>query len=309
MENILQIQHISKSYTDHKALDDVSFDIPRGSIYGLLGPNGAGKTTLIRVVNKITIPDCGKVIFNGHEITTEDIYHIGYMPEERGLYKKMRVGDQAIFFACLKGMDRITARASLIKWFDRLGISDWWDKKIEDLSKGMAQKIQFICTVIHEPELIIFDEPFSGFDPVNANILKEEILRLREGGSTIIFSTHNMESVEEICDDITLIDKSRNILSGPVDEIRHKAGDNIFQVVYRDASQSLESMLEGRASVLGEPVGIIGGYLQQKIHINSNDDVREVISRLNSNTCLRSFQEMVPSMNDIFIRTVSGTKQ
>ena len=205
MNPILKIENVSKTYADHKALDDVSLEIPEGSIYGLLGPNGAGKTTLIRIINRITLPDCGHVFFDGHEITIDDIYNIGYMPEERGLYKKMRVGDQAVFFARLKGLERMEAQTRLRQWFDRLEISDWWDKKIEDLSKGMAQKIQFICTVIHQPKLLIFDEPFSGFDPINADLLKRGILRLRDNGATVIFSTHNMESVEEICDDITLI--------------------------------------------------------------------------------------------------------
>ena len=227
MDSILRIENVSKTYTGHKALDDVSMEIPRGSIYGLLGPNGAGKTTLIRVVNHMTLPDCGKVWFQDHEITADDIYQIGYMPEERGLYKKMKVGEQAVFFARMRGMSKFNATRKLHQWFDRLGLSEWWDKKVEDLSKGMAQKVQFITTVVHEPKLLIFDEPFSGFDPINANLLKEEILGLRDRGATVIFSTHNMESVEEICDDITLINKSRNILSGPVDEIRRKDAEII----------------------------------------------------------------------------------
>lgn len=309
MSAILQAENVSKSYTGHKALDDVSVEIPEGAIYGLLGPNGAGKSTLIRIINRITLPDSGRILFHGHEITADDIFHIGYMPEERGLYKKMRVGDQTIFFARLKGMDRITARVRLIEWFDRLGISDWWDKKIEDLSKGMAQKVQFICTAIHEPELLIFDEPFSGFDPINADILKREILRLRDNGSTIILSTHNMESVEEICDSITLINKSRCILSGSVDEIRRNSGGNIFQITYRDASAPLESILDGKGSLIGEQKGMIGGYTQQKIHIPSDDMIRNVIEALNGNCYLRSFQEIVPSMNDIFINAVNKSNE
>ena len=304
MNPILRIEHVSKTYTGHKALDDVSMEIPRGSIYGLLGPNGAGKTTLIRVVNRMTIPDCGKVWFEDHEINPDDIYQIGYMPEERGLYKKMKVGEQAVFFARMRGMGRFEAIDKLRQWFDRLGIIDWWDKKVEDLSKGMAQ---FIATVVHEPKLLIFDEPFSGFDPINANLLKQEILGLRDRGATVIFSTHNMESVEEICDDITLINKSQNILSGSVEEIRRKAGGNTFQVIFSGDNEKFESAVSGKANLIGDPEGMIGGYSQQKIHIPSNDDVHYVIGSLNDSVNLRSFQEIIPSMNDIFIRAVNGT--
>ena len=307
MDPILKIENVSKTYTGHKALDDVSMEIPRGSIYGLLGPNGAGKTTLIRVVNRMTIPDCGKVWFENHEITADDIYHIGYMPEERGLYKKMKVGEQAVFFARMHGMARFDAIEKLRKWFDRLGIIEWWDKKVEDLSKGMAQKVQFITTVVHEPKLLIFDEPFSGFDPINANILKQEILGLRDRGATVIFSTHNMESVEEICDDITLINKSQNILSGSVEEIRRKAGGNTFLVVFNGSQDAFIKSVDGKANLIGDSEGLIGGYTQQKIHIASDDDIRPVIGALNENVNLRSFQEIIPSMNDIFIRAVNGT--
>ena len=307
MDPSLKIENVSKTYTGHKALDDVSLEIPRGSIYGLLGPNGAGKTTLIRVVNRMTIPDCGKVWFENREITADDIYQIGYMPEERGLYKKMKVGEQAVFFARMHGMGRFEAINKLRKWFDRLGLIEWWDKKVEDLSKGMAQKVQFITTVVHEPKLLIFDEPFSGFDPINANILKQEILGLRDRGATVIFSTHNMESVEEICDDITLINKSHNILSGSVEEIRRKAGGNTFLVVFSGSQDDFIKSVSGKADLLGESEGLIGGYTQQKIHIASDDDIRTVIGALNENVNLRSFQEIIPSMNDIFIRAVNGT--
>lgn len=223
MDTILKVENVSKSYTGHKALEDVSLSVPRGAVYGLLGPNGAGKTTLIRVITRITLADKGRVLLDGKVITEEDIFHIGYMPEERGLYKKMRVGEQAIFFARLKGMSKSDAEARLKGWFERLELADWWNRKVEDLSKGMAQKVQFISTVVHEPKLLIFDEPFSGFDPINADRLKQEILGLRDRGATIIFSTHNMASVEEICDHITLINKSHNILSGSVEEIRREA--------------------------------------------------------------------------------------
>ena len=280
MDSILKIEHVSKTYTGHKALDDVSMEIPRGSIYGLLGPNGAGKTTLIRVVNHMTIPDCGKVWFEGHEITADDIYQIGYMPEERGLYKKMKVGEQAVFFARMRGMSRMQATRKLKEWFERLGLSEWWDKKVEDLSK---------------------------FDPINQNLLKEEILGLRDRGATVIFSTHNMESVEEICDDITLINKSHNILSGSVEEIRRKAGGNTFQVLYSGTPEQFNAAIDGKADLIGDSEGVIGGYTQQKIHIPSDDDVRAVIGTLNESVKLRSFQEIIPSMNDIFIRAVNGT--
>ena len=305
--NILRIEGISKSFANHKALDNVSLEIPQGSIYGLLGPNGAGKTTLIRVINRITIPDSGKVYLDNREITTEDIMHIGYMPEERGLYVKMRVGEQVLFFARLHGLSKPEATKRAKEWFVRFGIEDWGDKKIEDLSKGMAQKIQFICTVIHEPKLLIFDEPFSGFDPINAELLKQEILRLRNNGSTIILSTHNMSSVEELCDNITLINKSKNILSGSVEEIRTKAGGNTFTVTYGGEKDNFFSALEDKAELIGEPENILGGYTSCKIHISRNDDIRSVIAAINEKCNLRSFQEIIPSMNDIFIRAVNGT--
>lgn len=307
MDNILEIEGVTKDYPGHRALDSVSLKVPRGSVYGLLGPNGAGKTTLIRVINNMTKPDGGTVLFNGHSISEEDIYRIGYMPEERGLYQKMRVGDQAVFFARLRGMSRQDAEKKLHGWFDRLEISDWWNKKVEDLSKGMAQKVQFISTVVHEPELLIFDEPFSGFDPINAELLKREILGLRDRGATILFSTHNMGSVEEICDDITLINDSRNVLSGNVDDIRRRAGENTFQVVYSGDSAEFARLLGGKVELVGEPEGKIGGYTSQKIHIKGESDVRPVIALINDNFRLRSFQEMIPGMNDIFIRAVNGT--
>ena len=307
MDPILIIENVSKAYTGHKALDNVSMEVPRGSIYGLLGPNGAGKTTLIRIINRMTLPDCGKVLFNGHEITADDIYRTGYMPEERGLYKKTKVGEQAVFFARLHGMTRQDATNRLHEWFDRLGLKDCWDMNVEDLSKGMAQKVQFITTVIHEPTLLIFDEPFSGFDPINQNLLKQEILALRDRGATIILSTHNMESVEEICDNITLINKSQNILSGQVQEIRRKAGGNTFLVVFRGTREQFINAIQGKALLIGESKDYMGVYTQQKIHIENDDDVRAVIGALNDSVNLRSFQEIIPSMNDIFIRAVNGT--
>jgi ABC-2 type transport system ATP-binding protein len=229
------------------------------------------------------------------------------MPEERGLYKKMRVGEQAIFFARLKGLDRHNAERRLREWFERLDIKDWWNRNVEDLSKGMAQKVQFITTVLHEPQLLIFDEPFSGFDPINANLLKEEILRLRDRGATIIFSTHNMASVEEICDHITLINLSRNILSGSVEEIRRAAGGNTFEITHRSSDSEFAETVGTLANIIGESRGLVGGYTATKIHIPRNEDIREVIARLNDRCELRSLQEMMPSMNDIFIRAVNNT--
>ena len=246
-------------------------------------------------------------MLDGKEISVDDIFNIGYMPEERGLYKKMRVGEQAIFFARLKGLDKRDAERRLHEWFERLNISDWWSRKVEDLSKGMAQKVQFISTVLHEPKLLIFDEPFSGFDPINANLLKEEILGLRDRGATIIFSTHNMASVEEICDHITLINKSRNILSGPVEQIRRTAGGNTFEITHRSSHAEFTETVGTLANVIGESRGLVGGYTATKIHIPRNEDIREVVARLNDRCELRAMQEMMPSMNDIFIRAVNGT--
>ena len=305
--DLLKIENITKRYSAHTALDNVSLDVPRGSIYGLLGPNGAGKTTLIRVINRITLPDAGRVIFDGREITDQDIYQIGYMPEERGLYKKMKVGEQAIFFAQLKGLSRREAIVRLKEWFVRLGIESWWNRKVEDLSKGMAQKVQFITTVLHEPKLLIFDEPFSGFDPINANLLKQEILRLRDKGATVIFSTHNMSSVEEICDHITLINKSRNILSGSVDEVRRRFGENVFEVTYSGQATTFEQTMQPVAEMLSSSAMADSPYTCSRIRIKDTASVRDSITIANEAVELRSFREVIPSMNDIFIRAVEGT--
>ena len=304
--NILQIENLTKRYSNHTALSDVSLNVPRGSVYGLLGPNGAGKSTLIRVINRITLPDAGRVLFDGKPITDEDIYQIGYLPEERGLYKKMKVGEQALFFARLKGLSRRDALQRLKKWFVRLGIESWWDKKVEDLSKGMAQKVQFITTVLHEPKLLIFDEPFSGFDPINANILKQEIMRLRDEGATVIFSTHNMSSVEEICDHITLINKSRNILSGSVDEVRRRFGENIFEVVYGGDKDAFEGVMSPVAEMLSTAEVADSAYHTSRIRLKDTATVRESIALANDAVELRSWSEVIPSMNDIFIRAVEG---
>ena len=304
---LLNIENVTKRYSGHTALSDVSLEVPQGSIYGLLGPNGAGKTTLIRVINRITLPDAGRVIFNSHPITDQDIYNIGYLPEERGLYKKMKVGEQAIFFARLKGLSRQEAILRLKKWFVRLGIESWWNRKVEDLSKGMAQKVQFITTVLHQPKLLIFDEPFSGFDPINANLLKQEILRLRDEGATVIFSTHNMSSVEEICDHITLINKSHNILSGSVDEVRRRFGENIFEVTFSGEEEIFASSIAPMADVLNSAKLADSPYTCSRIRLKDGVSVREGIATANEAVELRSFKEVIPSMNDIFIRAVEGT--
>ena len=302
--DLIRIENITKRYSGHTALDNVSLSIPQGSIYGLLGPNGAGKTTLLRIINRIITADTGRVLLGDKEITADDIRHIGYMPEERGLYKKMKLGEQAVFFARIKGLSHKEATLKARTWFDKFGINDWWDKKVGDLSKGMAQKVQFIVTVLHEPKLLIFDEPFSGFDPINANLLKEEILALRDKGATIIFSTHNMSSVEELCDHITLIDKSRNILSGNVDEIRHSHGTNIFEINYRGEEQRLTEALAGKCTMLATEASPIG-INKARIHIATDSEVRGVIAAANESVELRSFSEVIPTMNDIFIRAVN----
>lgn len=310
MDNIiLSAENIVKTFTRHKALDNVSIEVPRSKVYGLLGPNGAGKTTLIRIINHITAPDSGSVTFNGHQLTADDVANIGYLPEERGLYKKMKVGDQAIFFARLKGLGKAEATRSLKEWFERLEISSWWDRKVEELSKGMAQKVQFIVTVLHRPELLIFDEPFSGFDPINANVLKREILRLRDEGATVIFSTHNMSSVEELCDNISLINKSRNILTGSVRELRRQYSDNSFEFSFLGE----ESRMTEALSPLCREISTQGidrdGYLSVSLKLNSSDCLQEAISRANAAVDLRSFRQVLPSMDEIFIKTVEMFNQ
>ena len=302
--DILQVENVSKAYSSHLALDDVSLSVPEGKVYGLLGPNGAGKTTLIRIINHITAPDSGRVLFEGHQLTQADVEHIGYLPEERGLYKKMKVGEQAVFFARLKGLSKQDAVRELRKWFERFDILSWWDKKVEELSKGMAQKVQFIVTVLHRPKLLIFDEPFSGFDPINATLLKDEILKLKEEGSTIIFSTHNMSSVEEICDNITLINKSRNILSGNVDDIRRQYFGNRYDITFDgDPRQLMEQLqpLGGEFALLDPDAQ---GRYRLNFHLNDNATLRDAITVANSTVNIAGINESIASMNDIFIRAV-----
>lgn len=302
--NLVEINGVSKSFATHKALDDVSFVVPEGKIYGLLGPNGAGKTTLIRIINHITAPDSGTVTFNGHQLTAKDLVQIGYLPEERGLYKKMKVGDQAVFFARLKGLSRAEATRQLKIWFERFEISSWWDKKVEELSKGMAQKVQFIVTVLHKPKLLIFDEPFSGFDPVNANLLKEEILKLRDHGATVIFSTHNMASVEELCDNITLINKSHNVLTGNVEQLRRQFADGCYDLRFRGDAGALTDKLS--AIIDNREITVKDGINNMSLHIAPGHTLRELIAAANDTVEIMAVNEAMTSMNDIFIKTVGA---
>ena len=299
---LITCRNVSKRFGEKIALDNVSLDIPKGKIFGLLGPNGAGKTTLIRIINRITIPNSGSVLFNGQPITQDDVEKIGYLPEERGLYRKMKVGEQSMYLAQLKGMSSRDAADELKKWFVRFGIESWWNKKVEELSKGMAQKIQFITTVVHKPSLLILDEPFSGFDPVNAQVIREEILRLRDEGATIILSTHNMESVEELCDNIALINKSKVVITGGVDEIRRKYGNNNVELVYTGA-QTLTSA-HGKFNVLSDmdDSGRHTAVLALDEDSDTNSAISEIISR---GVKISSFRELVPRMNDIFIKLVT----
>ena len=300
---IIECKDICKNFGERVALDHVSLEIPKGKIFGLLGPNGAGKTTLIRIINRITIPSGGTILFDGRPITQEDVEKIGYLPEERGLYRKMRVGDQAMYFAQLKGMSSKEAKAELITWFKRFGIESWWDKKVEELSKGMAQKVQFITTVVHKPSLLILDEPFSGFDPVNAQVIREEILRLKDEGATIILSTHNMESVEELCDNIALFNKSHVVITGGVDEIRRQYGNNNVELVYT-SSQEVKSE-RGVFKVISDvdQSGRHTAVLALEEGSTPNEAIKEIIAQ---GLTVNSFKELVPRMNDIFIKLVTG---
>lgn len=305
-EAYLVAEHVVKRYAKHLALDDVSIQVHRGTVFGLLGPNGAGKTTLIRIINRITAPDSGKIYLDGKPFSTADVARIGYLPEERGLYRKMKVGEQAIYLARLKGVDKATATKRLREWFEKFEINDWWNKKVEELSKGMQQKVQFICTVIHDPDLLIFDEPFSGFDPVNAELLKREILALRDRGKTVIFSTHNMQSVEELCDDIALINHSKVVLSGQVSEVREHFGKGIINVILRCSTPLTEEELS--AFVVREKK-FEGDKQTLRIERNREQSNRSIIEALPTRCEIQLFEEEIPSMNDIFISTVEQQKE
>ena len=301
-EYMIRCEDVCKSFVEKKALDNVSVDIPKGKIFGLLGPNGAGKTTLIRIINRITIPNSGTILFDGRLITQADVRKIGYLPEERGLYRKMKVGDQAMYFARLKGMSVRDAASELKMCFEKFGIQSWWGKRVEELSKGMAQKVQFITTVVHRPSLLILDEPFSGFDPVNAQIIRDEILKLKDGGATIVLSTHNMESVEELCDNIALINKSHVVIAGGVDEIRRKYGNNHLEVIYT-ASSPLTS-LPGVYRVLSDrdDSSRHTAVLAAEETAGRSNVLKSLIAQP---VTVHSYRELVPRMNDIFIKLVT----
>lgn len=298
---MLQATNIEKNFGSYRALEDVGINVRQNSIFGLLGPNGAGKTTLIRIINRITSPDKGELFFEGRPMTDDDVQNIGYLPEERGLYKKMKVGEQALYLAQLKGLSKSEATRRLHQWFDKFGIDSWWNRRVEELSKGMQQKVQFVVTVLHEPRLLIFDEPFSGFDPVNAAMLKEEILRLRENGATVIFSTHNMSSVEELCDDIALIDHSRVVLSGAVHDIRSSYRSNRYRVEgVLDNGQLVlpDTFIINRRELLSD------GHMELDVTLPLQAEPNDLLKALMPQCNILSFSEILPTMNDIFIRTV-----
>lgn len=304
MNNFLTASNIVKQFANHLALDKVGIDVPEGSIFGLLGPNGAGKTTLIRIITQITAPDEGEIKFRGKKMTMEDVFHIGYLPEERGLYKKMKVGEQALYLVQLKGMSRAAGLKKLKYWFEKFEIQSWWDKKVEELSKGMAQKVQFIITVLHDPKLLIFDEPFTGFDPINTNIVKNEIIRLRDQGATIVFSTHIMASVEELCDHIALINNGKTILDGKIDEVRARFKPDTYELKFKGDSQNLKRAMGSGITLSEEPGrGEVGHLI---IKQQTKMPVREMIDVINSTVDIVSFEEVIPGMNDIFIRAVEG---
>jgi len=298
--NVLEINSVSKSYSNHLALDDVSLAVPEGQIFGLLGPNGAGKTSLIRIINQITMPDKGALLFNGQPLNSNHISQIGYLPEERGLYKKMKVGEQALYLAQLKGLSEKEAKKALKIWFERFEITPWWNKKVEELSKGMAQKIQFITTVLHQPKLLIFDEPFSGFDPINATLIKDEILRLKAKGTSIIFSTHRMESVEELCDHIALIDQSKKILDGPINQIKEQYKQQIYKVDFASTDLTFLENLPQHLQLISK------NKHQAEIQIVNENSASDLIRFLIDLSDIKGFEEKVPNINEIFIRTVKG---
>ena len=305
--DILTAAHIRKQFSGHLALDDVSITVPKGSIFGLLGPNGAGKTTLIRIINRITAQDEGDLFFNGRRIRLDDVNRIGYLPEERGLYKKMKVGEQAVYLARLKGLEKSEAVSRLREWLKKFEIDAWWNKKVEELSKGMQQKVQFIVTVLHKPKLLIFDEPFSGFDPINVNLLKAEILKIREEGGTVIFSTHNMSSVEELCDHIALINNSRKILDGDMTQIKSDFKKNIFEITYRNGSVSISDKLPANYQLLEEHKDV--KLNRARIQIPQNDSPNDLLNFAISHVEVHGFTEILPTMNDIFISEIEEAKK
>jgi len=306
MSNLLEVNKIVKRYGDYVALNEVSLSVPKGSIYGLLGPNGAGKTSLIRIINQITLPDSGEIILDGEKLQPKHVQYIGYLPEERGLYKSMKVGEQCLYLAQMKGLTKAEAKKQLEYWFDRLGIQGWWNKKIQELSKGMAQKIQFVVCVLHQPKLLIFDEPFSGFDPVNANVIKEEILALKEQGSTIIFSTHRMESVEELCDSIALIHQSNKLIEGKLDEVRKQYRTNSFEVgILSDNVEGLMFDITQKFTLAPAQFKSLNNELKLEVQLG-NASPNELLHILTQRGQVTHFVEKIPSVNDIFIQTVTS---
>jgi len=305
MNNILETQNLIKDYAGHKALNQVSIEVPKGSIFGLLGPNGAGKTTLIRIINQITMPDSGTVLFNQENIEPKHRSLIGYLPEERGLYRKMKVGEQCLYLAQLKGMTYAEAKKKLKYWFEKFEIVGWWDKKVEELSKGMAQKIQFIVTVLHEPELLILDEPFSGFDPINTNLIKSEIMQLNENGTTIIFSTHNMASVEEICQDIALINHSKKILSGKMRDLKNDFKTNTYEIVFKGSLLKFTNALWTGAELI-DSKEIEPEHFSATIKLLNRTTTNDLLNGLIPHVQIQGLKEVLPSMNDIFIQAVSN---
>ncbi len=307
MNDLLVANSVSKNFGDFRALNQVSITVPKGSIFGLLGPNGAGKTTLIRIINQITLPDEGGIMLDGMPLQAEHIKDIGYLPEERGLYKSMKVGEQVLYLAQLKGLTKSEAKTRLKHWFDKFDISDWWNKKIQELSKGQAQKIQFIVTVLHKPKLLIFDEPFSGFDPINANLIKEEILQLRDEGATILFSTHRMESVEELCDNIALIHESNKILDGKLNDIKRQFKTNTFEVGLQTSNaEEVIKTIENKFDILPATFKNLNNDIKLNIKLNTNDSSNDLLSFLTSKAEVNHFVEVIPSVNDIFIQTVKN---
>lgn len=298
--NIIQVNNIVKDFIGHRALNDVSFGVPEAQVFGLLGPNGAGKTTLLRIINQINFPDSGEVFFDGRAITASDVKQIGYLPEERGLYKKMKLGEQAIYLSRLKGYESKDLIPNLKIWFEKFNLTKWWDKSVDDLSKGMAQKLQFIVTVVHKPKLLIFDEPFSGFDPVNANILKSEILDLKKQGTSIIFSTHNMSSVEEVCDNIVLLNQSEKLLEGNVEEIRENFSENKYEIIIDSEKLNSSSQLY---SIMDQK-HLKGNSMLYNLKLTNTNSTNEVLAELCNQGNIISFRKVLPSMNDIFIKSV-----
>jgi ABC-2 type transport system ATP-binding protein len=305
MSNILEVHKVVKQYGDYTALNEVSLTIPKGSIYGLLGPNGAGKTSLIRIINQITMPDSGEIILDGQLLKPEDVQYIGYMPEERGLYKSMKVGEQCLYLAQLKGLSKSDAKKQLKYWFERLEIQGWWDKKIQELSKGMAQKIQFVVTVLHQPKLLILDEPFSGFDPVNANLIKDEIIELNKQGTSVIFSTHRMESVEEMCDHIALIHKSNKLIEGKLSDVKKQFRTNSYEVgILCDNNESVMQELSQKFKVNPTDFNSLNEELKLEIQLDSTSQ-NDLLQLLLQKGQVTHFVEKIPSVNDIFIKTVT----